>query len=182
MYEQPQITEDQRMYLLHYLDDRRSKAVIRMMCAGALALLLFIPAMMDASELFQRQILFFEPTGTSKGITGLSFVWAGSVGVLIASLASGWQRDYGSCAPINEVRRCAFSCCEIEISTKGEDRATPPYKVIDRAGFEYVCPVYLDFKHAMPGDRLIGIITESGHRYAIAEGSGQQSALPILPK
>lgn len=179
MNESRQISEEQRMTVLRYLDDRRSKYMIRMILTGGLALLLTIPALQDAATLFGKSFLIFQPSFATRDTGLLAFGWFGLIIAFLIFFALGFQRWFGGHAPLNEIRSYAFTVREITLSTKGEDKGVHPFLIRDMSGTEYTCPVYLDYKKSERGERMIGITTDHGAHFALrTEESKHEAEIP----
>ena len=162
-----QISEQQRMQIMRYLDDRRSKFMIRMICSGALALLLTVPALIDAATLFHTKILIFQPSFANRRTGLIAFLWFFLLIVFLVHFALGVQRYFGGHSPLAEMRSYRYTVRKIILSSKEEDKGVHPFVIHDVTGEQYTCPVYLDYKHAEKGEHLIGIVTDHGGHFAL---------------
>ena len=179
MNEFHQLSEEQRMTVLRYLDDRRSKFMIRMIITGALALLLTVPALQDAATLFGKPFLIFEPSIATRDTGLIALAWFALIVAFLIFFALGFQRWFGGHAPLSEIRSYAFTVREITLSTKGEDKGTHPFVICDMSGTEYTCPVYLDYKKSAHGEHMIGISTDHGAHFALrTEENRHEAELP----
>lgn len=151
------ITEQQYQKLLQYLDESRSKHMTLMyICIGG-TVLDFLPG-----------ITMFSGFGNVY-VTLAGFLWICCVIGLIVLFLTGYQKHFGGNSSYSCVKRRAYSCAPITISTVSGSEGRPPYLLNDSLGLQYVSPVYMEFRKFRAGSNAIGLTLINGKRFAFAE-------------
>lgn len=164
MYERPEITENQKQKLIEYLDEARSKHMHLMYIAIAGSVLLFIPGMgMLAAVVSPNAAGFYAYRGTA-----VFAVWLICVIGLVVLFLTGYQKKFGSRAPISCIKRGEFTCEYAEIAQLSDIQGRPPYLMTDILGTQYVVPNYLECKQMRIGMRVIGIYAGE-YRFAMMD-------------
>lgn len=156
MNERITITEEQYRKLLEYLDEVRSKHMNKLYLCIAGSVLLAVPGLM---------LLFGYGGGRYVALAGLG--WIGSLAGTVILLVTGYQKVFGSNAPITHFKQRNYSCGKITISQLSDSAGRPPYLVSDTLGKQYVCPVFLEFKAMRRGGTATSVILPDGTAFAV---------------
>lgn len=150
------ITEQQYQKVLQYLDEARSKHMHLMYLSVGGSVLLALPGLM---------LLRGIPGSMYETLAGMLW-FVCLIGTVILVL-TGYQKKFGSNAPISMFKQRNFSCESITVSQLSGSEGRPPYLVHDSLGKQYICPVYLEFKQLRQGGKAIGIYLPDGTCLAV---------------
>lgn len=169
MYERPEITETQKQKLIEYLDEARSKHMHMMYIAIAGTVLFFIPGIGVLGELLSPNDTLFVMPRSSIYFA----VWIICVIMLAVLFLTGYQKKFGSHAPISCIKRGEYTCEYAEIAQLSDIQGRPPYLMTDMLGNQYVVPVYLECKQMRIGMRVIGVYA-GNERFAMMDAEQMQ--------
>lgn len=156
MNNQANITEQQCQKVIEYLDEARSKHMHLLYVCVAGSILLLIPGLMVLGGY-----------GGSRESVLAGYAWFLCVGGAIVLFLTGYQKKFGSRAPIAQMKQRNFSCERIQIAQLSGSEGRPPYLATDSLGKQYVCPIYLEFKQLRQGGDAIGIYLMDGTCFVV---------------
>ncbi|MBR4201173.1 MAG: hypothetical protein IKQ91_07860 [Oscillospiraceae bacterium] len=160
MSEQISITPQQHQKIIEYLDEARSKHMHLLYICIAGSVLLALPGLMLLGGYGGNRYSLLAGIGWFVSIVGT-----------VILLLTGYQRVFGSNAPINQFKQHNYSCERITVSQLSGSEGRPPYLVTDSLGKQYVCPVYLEMKAMRQGGTAIGIYLSGSTNFVVHDAS-----------
>ena len=153
---QARITNHQKEQIVQYLDEARSKHLHLLYICIAGAVLFAVPGLM---------ILGGYQVGGYAGLAGICWFLCLIGGVIL--FLTGYNKKFGSKSPYNQVKSGSYTCELITISEKSGSEGKPPYLANDTKGRQFVCPVYLEFKHLQVGQQAVGVELVDGTSFVM---------------
>lgn len=156
MNEKARITNHQKEQIVQYLDEARSKHMHLLYIAIGGGVLCAVPGIMLLNGFSGN---FY------SSIAGL-FWYICLIGGAVLFF-TGYNKKFGPKSPYSMVKSGNYTCELITVSQKSGSEGRPPYLVSDQRGRQFICPVYLEFKHIQVGQQAVGVELIDGTSYVM---------------
>lgn len=168
---------EREQQLLKYIKERRYPVMIGLFIKGAVLIAMLPMLYADIQMLIfysERHIpisagiqLAIRYSRTSPGT--FVVLWIAMALVFLFTFFRNFGKKFGPGSDYSCVRHMQY-CYEVRpCGDKFPDAGKHPYYVCDEQQTIYTCPVYIDYKNACPGEKLLCIHLDNGRHYAFLE-------------
>lgn len=177
--EQFTLSQKQIETIIKYIKDRRYKMMISMYLCMILVVI-GIPAMLADIQLLSgngsRTLASAAvPLGQlarryygHRYVPGeFLFIWIGFVIVLIILIVRNYGIRFGKNSDLDCMQRGMYTVETASFAGKSEDTGKHPYYLFDADGKPYKCPVFLEWKKADWGTKILFVSLSNGRGYAM---------------
>ncbi len=161
--------------LLEYIKSRRYKLMLMLYISLALSLLLAPIAILQMNGHFTWLALDSGAIGDStmlllslRGVRRirLCYIWYAALADFAVTFFGGIGRKFGPGSDYHCVVKQKYQYGYVAMEGKNPDIGKFPYRVYDTQGYEYDCPVFIDYKKAEKGSEMFCVILDNGSRFA----------------
>lgn len=175
------LPDHQKEIILKYIRERRTSLMVNLYLSAAFSILLFLPAILDLQAALHGGFFRLE---TAVGNTAmllarrhrysshyvegeLFLIWCVALVVFIIHFIRGIGIHFGPNSDLDCVQNNKYLYEVRDCAGKSEDRQKHPYYLYDDENTAYFCPLFLDWKKAEPGAKMICLSLQNGRHYAI---------------
>ena len=150
------LTEEQKNLILKYIQDRRYQYMISMYLAFVLTIIILI---FDLPQLLITNIIFLDIQGYLFVYNTLTVITAFGMFFMGIGKIFGKNSDYDC------MKHDKYNLDFRDFESKLPDTGKHPYYVEDNFNNRYICPIFLDYRNARPGNTLICVTLNNGKKY-----------------
>lgn len=173
------LPDEQKEIILKYIRERRTSLMANLYLSAAFTILLFLPAMFDLKSAIHGGSFRLETAGTalllarrhrygSHYIEGeLFLIWCVVLVVFIVHFIKGIGVHFGRNSDLDCVQNDKYLYEIRNCTGKSEDHQKHPYYLYDNNNTAYLCPLFLDWKKAAPGTKMMCLSLQNGRHYAL---------------
>ena len=153
--------EEQKQYLIKYIEDRRFTNLMLTWLSG-----LSIPIMLFIVICSAKGDSFFKLIGELGEIN--IYLVIGII-VFIREFIKGYGKNFGHKCDIQCIQNDLYTLDYRNFGYREKDKGHHPYYICDNMGGTYICPRFLDYRNADSESKFLYIKLENGRGYAIGD-------------